>query len=101
MLESRNDEGIKWGLKIRKYTPGYNHPQLINHPSKDSMSLELYLMECPASQPTVTAKYSVTITDEIKEGKLLYDKNSTPVPFSVYKGTVVKRTIVRSPDGFL
>lgn len=51
------------------------------------MTLELYLIECPASKPTVTARYSVTITDGLKEGKSLYENNSSaPVTFSVYKG---------------
>ncbi len=55
-------------------------------------------MECPVSKPTVNAGYSVTIKDEIIEGTLLFEMDSTPVPFSVYKGTVEERT---SPDGFL
>ncbi len=37
LFHARNDEGIKWRLKIGKFTP-------VDHQLRDGMSLELYLI---------------------------------------------------------
>jgi len=86
LFHAKNDKGTKWGLKIQKCISWVNHAQIkANNPSQDSMSLVLYLSECPVNQPTVTARYSVTITDEMNEGKSIYEKKNSPIPFSAFR----------------
>ena len=68
-----NDEGIKWTIKIQKDTPTYGNGY------QDPLCLFLCLSECPASEPTVATRFSITVSDE-KEGKLLHERKSSHIP---------------------
>jgi len=50
-----------------------------------TLALGLCLVECPTSEPSITARFTISVTDG-KEGKLLFEKKSGPIPFTVYKG---------------
>jgi len=69
-----NDEGIKWTIKIQKDTRTYS-----NGYHADPLCLFLCLSECPASEPTVATRFSITVSDE-KEGKLLHERKSSHIP---------------------
>jgi len=70
-----NEESIKWGLKIQQDF----------WERSPTLALCLCLFECPTSEPSITARFTISVTDE-KEGKLLFKKKSDPVSFTVFNG---------------
>jgi len=75
LFHAENDEGIKWSLQIQP------DPWLVNGQQRP-LALFLCLVECPASEPTVTTRFTISIFDE-KEGKKLYELKSIPVPLAI------------------
>jgi len=71
LFHADNDKEIKWGLRLENYPWRYG-----------SFLLYLNLKECPASDSNVTARFSITASDE-NAGKLLHELKSDPSSFTV------------------
>lgn len=72
-LYPTDEEEIKWGLKMWRDFWEVN----------PTLGINLCLIKCP--QSSITAKFSITVTNE-KENKLLFKKISSPVPFAIFSG---------------
>ena len=75
LFHADNEESIKWGLKIQQDF----------WERSPTLALCLCLIECPTSEPSITSRFTISVIDE-KEGKLLFEKKSNPVSFTVFNG---------------
>lgn len=79
LFHAVNDQEVKWTLKIQK-DPWHS----------EELALFLCLSESPASEPTVTARFSSIVSDD-QEGKLLCERKSGSIPLSYCKTSGVSR----------